>query len=174
MYWLTQRYFRIKTNDRINTLILIFQSPIVAFLLAILFEKLTLQTLFMMLIASVWLGTSNAAREIVSETPIYRRERMFNLRLIPYIVSKLLVINLFSLFQVLLMVGIIQLTVGLSDYWAHVALLFLISFTGTLLGLFLSSIADNADKVMSMVPLVLLPQIMLAGVIQRINPRTNG
>ncbi len=36
----------------------------------------------------VWFGTSNAAREIVTERAIYLRERMVNLRLFNYVVSK--------------------------------------------------------------------------------------
>ncbi len=168
-YWLSRRYLEIKTNDQVNTLILILQAPIIAVLLVLLFEELMLQTLFLMVIAAIWLGTSNAAREIVSEVPIYWRERMFNLRIIPYILSKIFVINLFSFIQILSMVGIIRVFVGLPHYWENVGLLLLLSFIGALLGLVLSSLADNADKVMSIVPLVLLPQIMLAGVIQRIN-----
>lgn len=168
LIWLSVRYFKIKTNDRVNVLLLVLQAPIIAFLLTILFEKLMLPTLFLMIIASIWLGTSNAAREIVAENAIYQRERMFNLRIFPYILSKLLVINLFSLVQILLMIGIISLTIGLPHYWEHVGLLMLMAFSGSLLGLLLSATADNADKVMSIVPLILLPQIMLAGVIQRI------
>ena len=172
LYWLTVRYLRIKTNDQVNTLILIFQAPLIAALLVILFEKVMLQTLFLMIIAAIWLGTANAAREIISELPIYLRERMFNLRIIPYIISKLLVINLFSLIQILMMIIVIDLTLGLGNYWEHVGLLFLLSFTGSAMGLALSSLVDNADKVMSLVPLVLLPQIMLAGVIQRIDQKS--
>lgn len=168
LFWLTSRYFKIKTNDRVNTLILILQAPIIAGLLALLFEKLMVQTLFLIIISAVWLGTSNAAREIVGELSVYRRERMFNLRIFPYILSKIIVINFFSLIQVLLIIGIIYISVGISHFWSHIGILFLISFTGVLLGLLLSATADNADKVMSIVPLVLLPQIMLAGVIQRI------
>ncbi len=171
-YWLTLRYFSIKTNDRLNTALLVLQAPIIALFLAILFEKLMLQTLFLMVIASIWLGTSNAAREIISELPIYRRERMFNLQILPYIFSKLTVINLFAFLQVFLLVSMVHLTVGIPYYWQSIALLFLLSFVGSLLGLWLSSIFDNADKVTSLVPLVILPQIMLAGVIQRLNPQS--
>ncbi len=168
-YWLTLRYFKIKTNDRINTTLIVSQAPIIALFLAILFEKMMLQTLFLMVIAAIWLGTSNAAREIISELPIYRRERMFNLQILPYIFSKITVINFFALLQVLLLVAILSISVGIENLWANVGLLLLLSFVGSLLGLWLSSLFDNADKVTSLVPLVLLPQIMLAGVIQRLN-----
>ena len=35
--------------------------------------------LFMIAISAIWLGTQNAAREIVVEQAIYQRERMYNL-----------------------------------------------------------------------------------------------
>lgn len=168
-YWLTLRYFKIKTNDRLNTALLVLQAPIIALFLAILFEKLMLQTLFLMVIASIWLGTSNAAREIINELPVYRRERMFNLQILPYIFSKVSVINFVAFLQVLLLVSMVHFTIGMPYFWQSVALLFLLSFVSSLLGLWLSSIFDNPDKVTSLVPLVILPQIMLAGVIQRLN-----
>src|SRR5262249_46755431 len=40
----------------------------------------------------------------------------------------------------------------------------LASWNGVALGLVISALASNADKAMSVVPLVLMPQIMLAGV----------
>ena len=42
----------------------------------------------------VWFGTSNAAREIVSERAIYLRERMVNLSLFNYVLSKFILLSL--------------------------------------------------------------------------------
>src|SRR5262249_28320680 len=44
--------------------------------------------IFFLIVAAVWFGTSNAAREIVSERAIYLRERMVNLGLLNYVLSK--------------------------------------------------------------------------------------
>ncbi len=166
-YWLMLRYIQIKNNDRVNLLILLLQAPVIAGFLALLFDKLMLQTLFLMLIAAIWLGTGNAAREIVSEWPIYRRERMFNLRILPYLFSKLLVLGALSLVQVILLVSIIYFSVGIEYFWPITGILFGIAFLSGILGLFVSSLVDNADKVGSIIPLILLPQIMLAGVIHK-------
>ena len=137
-------------------------------LLGLIFEELMLGTLFLVIIATIWLGTSNAAREIVGEMVIYRRERMFNLRILPYMLSKIIVLNFFGLIQILLMTGIVHFLMGWANYWQTLGILCLVSFTGTLMGLLISALANNPNKVMSTVPLLLLPQIMLAGVIQRI------
>jgi hypothetical protein len=44
-----------------------------------------------------------------------------------------------------------------------------LAISATLLGLWLSSIFDNTEKVMTVVPIALMPQIMLAGVITKID-----
>src|SRR4030095_1913174 len=43
--------------------------------------------IFFLVVAAVWFGTSNAAREVVSERAIYMRERMVNLKLGNYVMS---------------------------------------------------------------------------------------
>jgi hypothetical protein len=44
--------------------------------------------MFFVVVSCVWFGTSNAAREIVTERAIYLRERMVNLSLFNYVLSK--------------------------------------------------------------------------------------
>lgn len=167
-FWLSARYLRIKTSDQQNTLLLLLQAPIIALLLILIFEKLMLGTLFMMVIAALWLGTANAAREIVAEKAIYERERMFNLQIMPYLLSKISILSLIAFLQVSLLCTLIALFVGTHHLLPLMGLLFVVSLMGSLSGLLLSALAGNPNKVMSIVPLILLPQIMLAGVIQRL------
>jgi len=96
-YWLTMRYFRIKTNDKINSAIMLLQAPIIAILICLIFDEISSGVLFMIAISSIWLGTQNAAREIVSEKAIYKRERMFNLDIFPYLLSKITVLTFFTI-----------------------------------------------------------------------------
>src|SRR5579864_6399423 len=51
------------------------------------------RTLFIMVCSAIWFGIINAAREIVKEGPIYRREHAINLRLLPYVLSKVVVLG---------------------------------------------------------------------------------
>ena len=88
-FWLTMRYFRIKTNDKVNTSIMLLQAPIIALLICLVFKELQLSVLFIMAVSAVWFGSTNAAREIVGELAVYKRERMYNLKLMPYIFSKI-------------------------------------------------------------------------------------
>ncbi len=173
LFWLVVRYFHIKTNDRANTAILLAQAPIIAGLLALIFGELELSVLFFMTISAIWFGTNNAAKEIVGELPIYRRERMFNLRIMPYLLSKIIVLTFFSALQVAIFVGIIYTLVGsdalrMGSYWAHSGMMLLLAFSATLLGLFISANVSSTEKVMTIIPIVLIPQIILAGVITTI------
>ncbi|HRK26033.1 MAG TPA: FHA domain-containing protein [Chitinophagales bacterium] len=178
-FWLSLRYLHIKTNDRINTLILLAQAPIIAGLVALIFNEVELSVLFLMAISAVWFGANNAAKEIVGELPVYRRERMFNLKIMPYLLSKIGILSLFSFVQVLVFVAILFAGVGndavsLNNYWQQVGIMFYLTFSATLLGLLVSALVNNAEKVMTIIPIVLIPQIILSGVITAIPKESPG
>jgi ABC-type multidrug transport system ATPase subunit/pSer/pThr/pTyr-binding forkhead associated (FHA) protein len=119
----------------------------------------------LMVFTAIWLGTSNAAREIVKEMPIYRRERLVNLRVNAYLLSKVAVLSVICLVQTIVFVSIIALGLGLPEYWPNVAAFFLIAVAGLMMGLTISAIASNVDRATSAVPLLLVPQIILSGAI---------
>ncbi len=183
LYWLCVRYLNIKLNDRINTFLLLIQPVIIAGLIAFIFKDMHIGILFLMSITAIWFGVSNAAKEIVSETPIYKRERMFNLHILTYIFSKIIILTLFGAVQVLMFVGIIYLRykgdtpegldtpLMLGYYWSNAGFMLYLSFSATLMGLLLSALFNNAEKVMTIVPIILIPQIMLAGVVTRIEDK---
>lgn len=179
---LTRRYAELLRNDTVNLLILLAQAPIIAAILVGLtrtniFAQHTLsdegdvQTpLFVMVMAAIWFGTLNAAREIVKEAPIYRRERTFNLGLVPYVLSKVLLLGLLCLLQSFLLLFIVGLKSGypsspilLPPFLELYVSLALTSLGGLTMGLLVSSLAPNTDRAMSIVPLLLIAQIIFAG-----------
>ena len=175
-YWLTRRYLKIKTNDKINSAIMLIQAPIIAILICIIFKNISSAVLFMIAISAIWLGTQNAAREIVSESAIYKRERMFNLQILPYILSKISVLSFFSIIQCAVFILILSTWYGRDSSLLEVntpinAFIWMsfISIASTFLGLLLSSIVNTTEKAMTIVPLILIPQIMLAGLIAKVN-----
>ena len=115
-FWLTMRYFRIKTNDKVNTSIMLLQAPIIALLICLVFKELQLSVLFIMAVSAVWFGSTNAAREIVGELAVYKRERMYNLKLMPYIFSKITVLSVFSIIQSLIFIFILYINYNNSSY----------------------------------------------------------
>jgi hypothetical protein len=149
-------------------MLMIAQAPIIAILICLIFNKIGPSVPFLMAISASWFGTNNAAREIVGEASIYKRERMFNQGIFPYIFSKLMVLSTFSLVQSVVFVTIIAIRYSSSDpSWHQAGLsigwMFMLSVTASLLGLLLSATAKSTEKVMSLVPIALIPQIMLAG-----------
>tara|TARA_B110000238_G_scaffold13244_1_gene12943 strand:- start:13086 stop:15386 length:2301 start_codon:yes stop_codon:yes gene_type:complete len=173
-FWLTSRYFRIKRNDTINSIIMLVQAPIIAILLCIIFKEISAAVLFMIAISAIWLGTQNAAREIISEKAIYKRERMFNLEIFPYLLSKLTVLSFFSVIQSFLFVMILTIVYDSSMVALNSPLLVFIwmsflSIASAFLGLLLSSFVSTSEKAMTIVPLILIPQIMLAGLIAKVS-----
>lgn len=176
LYWLSRRYLRIKTNDLVNLAILIGQAPIIALLVCFIFDKITLSVPFMITLSALWFGTSNAAREIVVETAVYRRERMFTLRIAPYILSKLGVLSLFGgvqavLFSAIIYIGFQNTDPAWNDFPGTAIWMWFLIVSASLLGLTLSGLVNTVEKAMTLVPLVLIPQVMLAGVVA---PMSNG
>ncbi|MGH2486275.1 MAG: ABC transporter permease, partial [Ktedonobacterales bacterium] len=134
------------------------------------------RTLFIMACSTVWFGTINAAREIVKEGPIYRREQAIGVRVLPYVLAKALVLGGLCAIQSFLLLFIVSLRTGLPArgvLFPHVTgafaelyiSLLLTSFVGLTLGLLISALAPNTDRAISLVPIVLIPQIIFANVV---------
>jgi hypothetical protein len=138
----------------------------------------TYMLLFVMVIAIFWFGCNNAAREIVKEEAIYARERSVNLGISPYLASKFLVLAVISAMQVFLMMlvlfGSLELSGRLFDmqtpspeyYLAfpeQFCLLVLLAWSGVALGLVLSACVSSPDRASTLLPYVIIPQIILAG-----------
>lgn len=163
---LSQRYLEIKLRDRRNTALLLLQAPIVALILAAISGGTNDgTTLFIAAVSAVWFGANNSIREIVAEEAIYRRERQANLRIPPYLLSKFSVLSGAALIQCGAFVGIL---VGLdrvkgADFFLVLLLLFAISLAGVAVGLFFSALVSSTEKAMTVLPLIVVPQLLLSG-----------
>jgi ABC-type multidrug transport system ATPase subunit/pSer/pThr/pTyr-binding forkhead associated (FHA) protein len=178
-WWiLTSRATRIKIKDRVNTAILLIQAPIIAGVLAAVFslgsgglgyfESLARgpSALFLLVASAVWFGCSNAAREIVSELAIYRRERMVNLMIPSYVLSKATVLGAVCAIQCAVMLVLVYFPLGLQgNFFTMYGILLLTSWVGMGMGLTLSVLVTSAEAAVALVPLLLIPQIILGGVI---------
>src|SRR5580704_16796475 len=63
--------------------------------------------LFMLSTVAVWFGIINAAREIIKESAVYRRERLAGLRVGAYVLSKVLVLALLVVVQSAALLGVL-------------------------------------------------------------------
>jgi ABC-type multidrug transport system ATPase subunit/pSer/pThr/pTyr-binding forkhead associated (FHA) protein len=194
---LLSRYFKVKTRDVSGTAIMLLQAPIIGLLLAIVFggqEKSVpawclgaLQrfpqgsgpppklvetadataAIFFLVLAAVWFGTSNAAREIVAERAIYLRERMVNLGLVNYVLSKYLLLAMFCVLQCTCLLGIVFPALGLPGgaqaFGEMLGSLIATSLSAVALGLLLSTVVGSSEAAMALTPIALIPQVVLGG-----------
>jgi len=161
--------------DKFNLLILFGQAPIIALLTYLVVGAKVPRdfTYFVLALVSLWFGTSVAAREIIRERAVYKRERMVNLRLLPYVGSKILILMLIVGLQCLLLFGtlkILDVTRLMSFPGAygglfHLVVMIVTSLVGISLGLFVSAVVKTSEMATSLIPLILIPQILFCGLV---------
>ena len=123
--------------------------------------------LFFVVVSCVWFGTSNSAREIVTERAIYMRERMVNLSLFNYVFSKYIVLSFICVLQCTMLLGIVFFALGFHGgagaFFAELAVMVGVSMNATALGLLISTMVSSAEAAMALTPIALIPQVVLGG-----------
>ena len=177
---LTRRYALLKWRDRGALVVQLAQAPVIGGLAVLLFHEGRFKSviddditpaLFVVMAAAVWFGCSNVAREIVDEKAIFRRERYRNLRPGPYLLSKLLVQGLLVGVQLGLLLAILVPTLPLrGGFFALGGVVLLAGLAAMSMGILVSTVARTPLQAIQLVPLVILPQIMLSGVLMPVGP----
>jgi ABC-type multidrug transport system ATPase subunit/pSer/pThr/pTyr-binding forkhead associated (FHA) protein len=127
--------------------------------------------LFIMTFAAMMFGCINGAREIVKEAPIYRRERTVNLGIGPYMFSKIVILGILCLLQsAILVIAVnwiapIQHSILLPPPLEIYITLALTSLAGLMIGLTISALAPNNDRAVSLIPIILIPQVIFSGLL---------
>ncbi len=123
--------------------------------------------MFFVVVSCVWFGTSNAAREIVTERAIYLRERMVNLRLLNYLMSKYALLSFFCVAQCSMLLAIVFVALGFNGgplaFFVELANLVALAMNATALGLLVSALVASAEAAMALTPIALIPQVVLGG-----------
>ena len=123
--------------------------------------------MFFVVVSCVWFGTSNAAREIVTERSIYLRERMVNLSLFNYVVSKYVLLSFICVFQCATLLGIVFFTLGFEGgpaaFVLELVAMVAVAMNAAALGLLLSTTVASAEAAMALTPIALIPQVVLGG-----------
>lgn len=190
-WWtLVRRTLAIKAKDKWNTAILLLQAPVIAGLVVLVFggeipSVVTAENwqqvakdmpiaVFLLALSALWFGCSNAVRDIVGEWPVYRRERMVNLRIGCYVASKLTVLGALCGVQCAVLLAIIHLGCNLAGPWLPMfGVLWLVAIVGVTYGLILSALARSSEVAIALLPLILLPMVILGGVMQPL-PKMNS
>jgi ABC-type multidrug transport system ATPase subunit/pSer/pThr/pTyr-binding forkhead associated (FHA) protein len=123
--------------------------------------------MFFVVVSCVWFGTSNAAREIVTERAIYLRERMVNLSLFNYVMSKYVILSAVCIFQCTMLLGIVFFALGFNGgpeaFALELVSMIALAMNATALGLLLSTLVTTAEAAMALTPIALIPQVVLGG-----------
>jgi ABC transport system ATP-binding/permease protein len=177
LQWVTliRRYTEVLARDKLNLFILFAQAPVIGLLTYLVVGEHDPRDFayFMLALVSIWFGTSVAARELVKERPVYTRERMVNLGLLPYVGSKLFVLSFVVGLQAALLFGTLKIIHHAGMMYLpgrlfglpHLLVMVLTSIVGIALGLFVSAMVKTSEVATSLVPLILIPQILFAGLI---------
>jgi ABC-type multidrug transport system ATPase subunit/ABC-type multidrug transport system permease subunit len=126
---------------------------------------------YLMLVSIFWLGCSNAAPEVVKERLLFERERAVSVNAGTYYLAKLCVLGGVSLAQAAIVYGLMATFCnlprldGVEGIARHVGTVAIVGALGTFMGLAISTQAKSEEMAVRTVPLVLIPQIVLANVI---------
>ncbi|WP_448513735.1 ATP-binding cassette domain-containing protein [Parathermosynechococcus lividus] len=183
---LCQRQWRLMERDRLSLALNLVSVPIALLLTRFALETSpflpqdppsllqaaqTLRVLFVFTCACLWVGLSSWAQALITEVPIYRRERLANLSLPAYMAAKLTLGKAMAAVQTLLITVVIVLGFGvptgaLMPWPLGVAVTSFLTLVASLsLGLLISSAVSNSDQASKVLPPLLLPQIIFAGVL---------
>lgn len=181
-----KRDFATKSSNRQYLSIALLEAPLLAVILGFFskyFEGGVYQLanndnlpafLFMSVVVALFIGLSISAEEIFKDRKILKREEFLDLSRGAYISSKILILFLISAIQMLsfVLIGYYMLEIqGLTfSTWA---ILFSTACFANLLGLNLSAGLNSAVAIYILIPLLLVPQLLLSGVIidfNKMNP----
>jgi len=183
---LCKRYIHLLFNDKRRLVMILLQAPLLAALIAFVangkqFEQyeITKSLLFALSCSGFWIGMLNSIQEVCKERNILRREYMTGLRLDSYILSKIIVLGLLCAVQSVLVVTVFVLLIGLPSkgvflqpYIEMLITVFLTSLSAAAMGIFVSSLSKNADRAMTVAPILLMPQILFSGLIFNLSGAT--
>ncbi len=132
------------------------------------------QYLFMAVIVAVFLGMTASAEEIIRDRAVLKREKFLSLSYPAYIWSKIAYTAAVSLVQTSLFILVGNAVIGIHGvFFVFLAVLFTTAVVSNLVGLLLSQLLNSIVSIYISIPLLLVPQILLCGLVvdfQDLNP----
>ncbi len=130
--------------------------------------------LFMSVVVALFIGMMVSAEEIIKDRKILKREKFLNLSRGSYLFSKLMILFTISAIQMVMFIAVGNSILDIKgmyfDYWF---VLFTTACCANVLGLNISAAFNSAITVYIIIPILLIPQLLLSGVIvkfDKLNP----
>lgn len=172
-----------KISNRQYVVINLFEAPVLALLLALITKYSPAGSeysfysnenipvfFFMSIIVALFMGLTVSAEEIIKDRRILKRETFLNLSRLSYISSKTLILFTLSAIQTLLFIVVGSLILEIKgmtlSYWI---ILFSVSCFANILGLNISSGFNSVITIYILIPLLIIPQLILSGVVVDFN-----
>lgn len=179
------RQVRLLARDRSSSAFTLLQGVIVGLLTVLVAPRPFIwaqngsSVVFVLGCSGVWFGMISAVRELVKERPIWRREFSSGASLEAYFAAKITILAGIALVQSLSLALVVEITLGspptspLGDPFLGMLLtLWLANLCGVTVGLLVSAGSRNADRAVSLVPYLLIGQLVLAGVLFQLGALT--
>ena len=170
-----------KLSNKQYMLINLLEAPLLAFILAFIiryksspdhakyifrFNENIPVYIMMAIIVALFMGLTVSAEEIIKDRKILKRESFLNLSWNSYLTSKLFILFALSGIQTFVFALLGNLILGIHDmtlaYWL---VLFSVSCFANVLGLNISSAFNSAVTVYILIPLLIIPQMVLSGLL---------
>ncbi len=121
---------------------------------------------FMAIIVSIFMGLTVSAEEILRDRKILKRESFLNLSRLSYLTAKVSILFLISAIQTFTFVIIGNQVLELQDMTTSLWFsLFTVSCFANVTGLNISSAFKSAVTIYILIPLLIIPQLLLSGVV---------
>lgn len=179
MLWVT-RTLLARVRSRLGLYALLLEGPVLAALIAgtlrvasdtpyTFYKSLHVtEYLFLSLVLAMFFGLTDAACEILRDRPLLRRESNYKLFTSGYLTAKVLVLTAIAGVQCALYLLVGNAILGIHYmFWSHFAVMLLTAFIGIALSLMVSAFVRTDRVALNIVPLLLVPQILLAGALVR-------
>ncbi|MCQ2114443.1 MAG: ATP-binding cassette domain-containing protein [Bacteroidaceae bacterium] len=179
------RNFKAKITNLQYILITLLEAPVLALICSLLTRYAPLEGYsimnnsnlvsyyFMAVIVAIFLGMSGSAEEIIKDRALLKREKFLSLSYKSYIWSKILFMAGVTLVQTLLFIAVGNLIMGIHDlFWTWWLILFVSAFLASLTGLLLSQCLNSVVAIYITIPILLIPQILLCGLVVKFSDLT--
>ncbi len=189
LFIFTIRDLKAKVSNRQYMVVNFLEAPVLALLLAFIVFYVPEDThiyqfkknlnipvyFFMSVIVALFMGLTVSAEEIIRDRKILKREAFLNLSRLSYLLSKILILFGLSAIQTLTFVLIGNWFLEMYDMTLSMwMILFSVSCFANVLGLNVSSAFKSAITVYVLIPLLIIPQLILSGVVvqfDKLNPK---
>lgn len=174
-----ERNVQTKLVNKQYLAIMLLEAPLLALIVALLTRyvdgdeytllanKNFVSYIFMSVIVVTFMGLSISAEEIIKDRPVLKREHFLRLSRSSYLTSKMVYLLGVSGLQSLLfiLVGNTIMGVGWEMFGVWWSILWATSFLANLTGLILSQSMNSVVAIYITIPLLLIPQILLCGLV---------